>query len=426
MKHMEFGSRPVDGVEPGHEVGRVPGDVTPGETAPETAPDPPALDVRNLHMTYPRSEHPAVNGVTFRVRQGEFVVVLGPSGCGKSTLLRLIAGFEQADGGEIHIAGRCVTRGGAPPDPPERRRIGMVFQSYALWPHKTVRGNLRFPLEQLPLSREERNRRVEEALHRFRLTGLGDRLPAELSGGQCQRVALARALIAEPPLLLMDEPLSNLDAALRRTMLSELEAMRENWAPAVLYVTHHREEAMRLADRILVLHNGRLLQDGTPWEVYHCPATSFVADFVGESNYLEGWVDAEAAPGLFLAHLADGGCVLARGRSECPPAGGAVRLLVRPEWASLISARKARPGEGVGDPEFPSSLEGWRVTVQKVQYLGQTTVYTVHWEGRPFVVTDLGEPRYRPGDEVRLSIHDAWIMPNHRDDRKENDRSGLR
>ncbi|WP_170099991.1 ABC transporter ATP-binding protein [Kyrpidia spormannii] len=374
-----------------------------------------ALELREVSLTYPGSREPAVNEVSLCVRPGEFVVILGPSGCGKSTLLRLIAGFEVPDRGEVVIAGRRVSRAGEGSLPPEKRRIGMVFQSYALWPHKTVRKNLSFPLEQRPMAKNERERRVDEAVERFQLHGLGHRFPAQLSGGQAQRVALARALIAEPPLVLMDEPLSNLDAVLRRTVLEELEAMKASWAPAVVYVTHNREEAIRLGNRILVFQRGQLLQDGSPGDIYHSPQTTFVADFVGESNYIEGRVESEAAPGLFLVRTVDGALLPARG-ARGVVTNRAVPLLVRPEWASLVAASSdSRPGDtGDLNPEaFPA--EESPAVVTSIRYLGQTSTYTIARQNRTFTITDLGEPRFHPGQAVSLRIHDAWIMPDAAD-----------
>jgi iron(III) transport system ATP-binding protein len=225
----------------------------------------------------------AVDGVDLRVRSGELVVLLGPSGCGKTTLLRCIAGLERPTGGEIRVRGRTVfshTNGCFVP--PEHRRIGMMFQSYALWPHMTVSENIGYPLTALP--RPERQARVVEMLDRLGIAGLGHRYPGELSGGQQQRVALARALVASQSLLLFDEPLSNVDAKVRRRLRTELRDLKRRSNFAGIYVTHDQEEAMELADTLVVMESGQVRQVASPRAVYERPASLFVAGFVGEVN----------------------------------------------------------------------------------------------------------------------------------------------
>lgn len=219
--------------------------------------------------------------ISLEIESGEFFFLLGPSGCGKSTLLRIIAGLERADRGSIWIDG-------APIDdvPPQSRGIGMVFQSYALWPHMTVAQNVGFGLANLPLSRQEQKRRVEEALELVRMPGFGDRYPHEISGGQQQRVALARALAMRPRIILLDEPLSNLDAALRHEIREELSSIHKTLQTTMIYVTHDQEDALSLANRIAILNRGRVEQLGGAREVYEHPSSTFVANFLGKANVL--------------------------------------------------------------------------------------------------------------------------------------------
>ncbi len=229
----------------------------------------------------------AVHGVTLDVPSGAFVAVLGPSGCGKTTTLRMVAGFETPSAGEVRIGGTTVS---APARgvfvPPEERRIGMVFQSYAVWPHMTVAENVGYPLRVRRLPPDTRQARVAALLELTRLEGLGQRYPHQLSGGQLQRVALARALAAEPAVLLLDEPLSNLDARLRQEMRIELKAIQRRVGAAVLYVTHDQDEALALADRVAVMGGGRLHQVGAPEAVYGAPVDRFVAEFLGYVGFL--------------------------------------------------------------------------------------------------------------------------------------------
>src|SRR6266566_4214412 len=240
------------------------------------------LEVRNLVKIFGKLT--AVDNVSFKVEQGEVVTLLGPSGCGKTTTLRMVAGFEKPNAGEVEIAGRVVVATNRRINvPPEKRDIGMVFQSYAIWPHMTVFENVAFPLNVRRANRQEIKRRVEETLELVGLANFSDRPAILLSGGQQQRVSLARALVYAPAILLLDEPLSNLDAKLREQMRLEIRALQMKFKLTVLYVTHDQAEAMTLSDRMAVVHRGRFEQVGSPAEVYEQPATPFVAEFLGRT-----------------------------------------------------------------------------------------------------------------------------------------------
>ena len=248
---------------------------------------PPVLEFRAVIKRFGTVN--AVDGVNFAVQRGEIFTLLGPSGCGKTTTLRLVAGLEEPDDGEIYIDGKIVA---APQRglflPPEKRQLGMVFQSYAIWPHLTVFENVAFPLRVRRESADLIRQRVDHALESVGLDGFADRGATQLSGGQQQRVALARALVYEPAVLLLDEPLSNLDAKLREQMRFELRALQRKLTLTILYVTHDQTEAMTLSDRIAVVNRGRFEQVGSPEEVYEKPATTFAGEFLGRTVTLDG------------------------------------------------------------------------------------------------------------------------------------------
>jgi putative spermidine/putrescine transport system ATP-binding protein len=294
--------------------------------------DAPLLRFERVSKRYPArpgaraGAHPpaALDALDLDVARGELLVLLGPSGSGKTTTLMLLAGFETPDAGRILLEGRDIAR-----LPAHRRGIGVVFQSYALFPHMTVAENLAFPLEARGLPRTERELRVGRALGMVRLEGLGDRRPAQLSGGQQQRVALARALVFEPPVVLLDEPLGALDKALREEMQHELRALHRRLGLTMLHVTHDQAEALTLADRIAVLAEGRLRQVAPPRALYDNPADAFVAGFVGENNRLAGTV-LGVAEGLARIRLASGAEVGARAAPALAP-GAPCLVMIRPE-----------------------------------------------------------------------------------------------
>ena len=305
-----------------------------------------ALALRGLTRRY--GSFVAVRDVSLNVESGEFVTLLGPSGSGKTTMLMMVAGFTEPSEGSILLDGRDITA-----LPPERRDFGMVFQGYALFPHMTVAENVAFPLRVRGLGRAAREEKVRAALDLVQLERFADRKPAQLSGGQQQRVALARALVFEPALLLLDEPLSALDKKLRGELQEELKTLHRRIGRTFINVTHDQEEALRLSDRVAILDHGRLVQQGSPLELYERPATRFVADFLGRSNFLAGTV-REVRPGA-MALLA-GGTRLVQAVAEGAPrlALGAPGLLaLRPEKISLL-------GEGeAADTEVAGEIAAW-------------------------------------------------------------------
>jgi ABC-type Fe3+/spermidine/putrescine transport system ATPase subunit len=314
----------------------------------------------------------AVDGVDLTVADGELFTLLGPSGCGKTTLLRLLAGFYQPDGGTIRFGDRVVN-GLAPYE----RRIGMVFQNYALWPHMTVADNIGYGLRLQRLPNEAVAERLREGLRKVNLVGFEARYPGQLSGGQQQRVALARALVLNPDILLLDEPLSNLDAKIRVQVRAEIRRLQRELAITTIYVTHDQEEALSLSDRVAVMRDGRVLQVGPPRDLYERPRTRFVADFVGTNNLVPGEVESRAAGGTDVVVRTALGPLRAIA-SEAVSARCV--LAVRPENVALGSA---------------AAGEGNRVTgrVSLVSYLGSTVRYDVETEA---------------GLVLKADIRDAW------------------
>jgi sn-glycerol 3-phosphate transport system ATP-binding protein len=306
------------------------------------------IEIEKISKSY--DGRPVVSDLSLSVPKGAFCVLLGPSGCGKSTTLRLIAGLEQPDSGTVMIGGSDVTH-----LTPAQRGIAMVFQSYALFPHLSVAENIIFGLRVRRISRAERDSRLKRVADIVGLTQLLDRKPAQLSGGQRQRVALGRAIIAETRLCLMDEPLSNLDAKLRHEMRSEIRALQQRLGMTMVYVTHDQTEAMTMADRVVLMREGRIEQNGPPEQLYNRPATAFTARFIG-------------TPPMNL---------IARGD----------RLIgVRPEHIRIVSQ------------------DGHTVRVKSVEHLGADSIVLCEIEGQPIAVRQDGFSKAAPGDDIRL----AW------------------
>jgi iron(III) transport system ATP-binding protein len=290
-----------------------------------------AVTLDTVHKAY--GLNPVVKGLSLDVQPGEMLALLGPSGCGKTTTLRIIAGLERADRGTVRIDGREVD-GPKGQVPPEDRGLGMVFQSYAVWPHKSVLENVAYPLKLKGLGSGERSAQALKALSWVRLEALSARMPHALSGGQLQRVALARALVASPKVLLLDEPLSNLDATLREELRAEIAALRARLGTTMIYVTHDQSEALALADRVAVMNKGVIEQLAPPRELYERPASPFVAAFVGGANVLEGAVDGDA--------FVTGGVRLELPK-EVVRVEGARHLVVRPEGIAVGEGSTALP-----------------------------------------------------------------------------------
>jgi iron(III) transport system ATP-binding protein len=349
----------------------------------------PGVSLRALTRRY--GDVAAVDGLSLDVKPGELVALLGPSGCGKTTTLRLVAGFLAPEVGEIWVGDRCLSSPGTVV-PPERRRMAMIFQSYALWPHMTVTQNVAYGLRFKPeLTRADRDRRVTEMLRVVQLAGYEARYPGELSGGQQQRVAVARALVVEPEILLLDEPLSNLDANLREEMRFEIRRLHETFGITTLYVTHDQAEAMVISDRIAVLDRGRVAQVGAADEVFLQPRTRFVAEFIGRTNLVEGVAVGpdRVAHGRLRLRVGAGGLV----------PGARVAVSIRPHEIALAAP----------DDTAPSGRNALRGVVQRASFLGDGVDYHVAIADSDVVlrVAAAVAPRWRAGDAVSLSIEPA-------------------
>jgi multiple sugar transport system ATP-binding protein len=341
------------------------------------------VELRNITKSF-GAVH-VIKGVDLDIQAGEFCVFVGPSGCGKSTLLRLVAGLEEITSGTLKIRGDVVND-----LPPSKRGIAMVFQSYALYPHMTVYNNMAFGMKLARAAKEEIDRKVREAADILQLTPLLDRLPKQLSGGQRQRVAIGRAIVREPIVFLFDEPLSNLDAALRTQMRIEIGGLHSALGATMIYVTHDQVEAMTMADRIVVLNAGVVEQVGAPLELYHRPANLFVAGFIGspKMNFIRSRV-AESGGGLTRVALPGGGDIGVPSQGARIEAGAPIIVGIRPEHLSL--------GNGFG-----GHIAG---RVRLVEQLGAETILYVDLpDSDPVVVRSSGMARYKPGDDIRMAV----------------------
>jgi ABC-type Fe3+/spermidine/putrescine transport system ATPase subunit len=342
----------------------------------------------------------AVDGIGLEIAEGEFFTFLGSSGCGKTTTLRLIGGLEKPDAGSIHVGARCVA---APQRrifvKPEKRDMGMVFQSYALWPHMTVFENVSYPLRLRRIKGRAAESKVAEVLALVGLAGLEDRPAPSLSGGQQQRVALARALVFSPKVLLLDEPLSNLDAQLREEMRRELKALQRRINITVVFVTHDQVEALSLSDRIAIMRYGRIEQVGTPQAVYDHPATPFVRDFLGKTLLLPGKIAAVSHETVRVEASAAGAGMLAVGAKNVmagadgfPAVGQAALLAIRPEKVALSSAAAENGGNRI------------RGILQASQFLGDRYEHTVTVGSETRVLVSPDAHKLEPGSEIWLEL----------------------
>jgi len=360
------------------------------------------LQLDNVVKRFAQSSEAAVGGLTLGVDEGEMLVLLGPSGCGKTTTLQLIAGLIHPDGGTIAIDGKPVAGPGWGL-PPEKRNLGMVFQSYAVWPHKTVAENVAYGLRLRRVAAETMKRKVADVLDMVKLRGLEARYPSEISGGQQQRVALARAIVVNPSLLLLDEPLSNLDAALREQMRAELKSLQRELGLASVYVTHDQAEAMTLADRLVVMQEGNIVQQGKPEDVFSRPASPFVAGFLGVTNLLRGRAGAIEGTsgridvaGLGVLHGYVDREAAARLRSDA-----SAWLSVRPVAVALSETR----------PACANALEA---RVSGRTFLGDFTEYVLHSGEFCWRVHTISSGRVPRGANVWISFPAdlATIMPD--------------
>ena len=349
-----------------------------------------SLTIERLQKTYfdpfANKQVTAIRDISLAVEAGDFVAVVGPSGCGKTTCLRCIAGLERPTAGRIRIGERMIT---AIEDgvflPPEKREIGMVFQSYAVWPHMTVFENVAYPLRSLGVRGDTLKTRVMEALKLVQLDLLAERYSSQISGGQQQRVALARSLVSAPKLLLFDEPLSNLDANLRLQMRVEIKELQRRLGFTAVYVTHDQTEAMAIADRIAIMEKGVLRQLGTPRDIYERPANAFVAGFMGTTNLLEGTLAGKDSAGAVVKTRA--GVDVRVARADGASQGDAVRVSIRPEAMAL------NPAAGVNV---------WPATVRLATYIGESIIYRAEIGNQPIEVHAKPNEVYAAGTAIRV------------------------
>lgn len=346
------------------------------------------ITITGLNMSFDGNR--VVKDLGLEVQDQEFVTFLGPSGCGKTTTLRLLAGFLSPDSGEIHVDGQLLTSS-TTTVPPERRNMGMVFQNYAVWPHMSVFENIAFGLKLAKVGKSERGDRVERIMAAVGLEGLGDRRPGQLSGGQQQRVALARSLVVEPSILLLDEPLSNLDAKLRERMRDELKELQQRMGITFVYVTHDQAEAMALSDRVAVFHQGVLQQYGPPRDIYERPSNLFVADFMGSVNKVPGTLIG-TVNGVTQVSVGHGRLVRTAVPVNLDSSRKDVIVTIRPEAIGISS------GDLTSDD---NSLEG---TVVDVTFLGKFVDYEVEVDGLPVRVQADRHTVLDVGSKVLLTI----------------------
>ncbi|MDT9591709.1 ABC transporter ATP-binding protein [Nocardioides zeae] len=377
----------------------------------EPAPDAGRIVIRDLRKTYTRNDGttvPAIDGVDLEVEAGTFCVLLGPSGCGKTTLLRCLAGLEEPASGTIDVGGRPFFDTGSRVSlTPQERRLGMVFQSYALWPHMSVEKNVAFPMTtrraRRHFSRDEVRERVAKALATVDIAELAGQPISALSGGQQQRVALARAIAFGSDVVLFDEPLSNVDAKVRVQLRQEIHALQRELGFTAVYVTHDQEEAMELADVLVVLKKGRIEQAGAPRQLYRTPVSRYVADFVGTADVVEATVVGVEGPGL-VAVTSEVGDLVVAAPGEAPAAGSSVGVVVRAEDWRVVPDGAAAAAAGVNEV---------RGTVRDSAYLGAATQYVVEVGGRTLRVRPQGSALLDEGHALTLRVDasDLHLVP---------------
>jgi iron(III) transport system ATP-binding protein len=359
-----------------------------------------AVSVTFQSVTKRFGDTAAVDGVTFEIHEGELFFLLGPSGCGKSTALRTVAGFYQADEGDIHFGERAMRN-----VPPHERNTGMVFQNYALWPHMTVYQNVEYGLNVRKVPDAEKKRRVGEALDIVQMHEYAERSSNQLSGGQQQRVALARALVIEPDVLLLDEPLSNLDAKLRDEMRQEIKRIHGEVGLTTIYVTHDQREALSLASRVAVMRLGKIVQIGAPREIYAEPDNTFVAHFIGDTNFLDGRIETNGGGALSVKTSV--GQVRCDTRQEFSGGDEAV-LSIRPESLRIGHAAEAE-----------ADTNSYEATVVGATYLGTIEEYELALSDDVSMrasVYNPGHVEHHPGDRVHVSFDASDVVPLRRPD----------
>lgn len=373
------------------------------------------IELENLTKEF--DDITAVDSISLSIQDGEFFTIVGPSGCGKSTTLRMIAGFEEPTAGRVKINGNDVTN-----QPPNERDVGLVFQDYALFPHMTAAENIAFGLQMQEVPESAQQDRIDDVLELVDLPGVGSQYPEELSGGQQQRIALARALVIEPDVLLLDEPLSNLDKQLRESLQIELKRIQQETNVTTIHVTHNQEEAMTLADRMCVLNNGQVEQVASPRDVYNHPKTPFVSEFVGKANAFGATVERTddtvsveltAAP---LSFQIDG---VAAEELQTMQEG---LLVVRPERIQLSALPDHSPPRGQGTQQAKLRKNQFRATVRDRQFKGEKTRYELsidHGGSQDLEMTAHAESGFEPGETVLITVDASELIfiphaPNNR------------
>jgi putative spermidine/putrescine transport system ATP-binding protein len=355
------------------------------------------VEIRDAVKRY--GSNVVLNGINLEVKQGELLTLLGPSGCGKTTTLNLIAGFLEADEGDVYIKGKNVTK-----VPPYKRDLGMVFQTYSLFPHMTVYENLKFGLKLRKVAKQDQEKKIARALELVKMSGLGNRYPRELSGGQRQRVAIARALVVEPELLLLDEPLSNLDAKLRHELRVEIKRLQKEIGVTTIFVTHDQEEALSMSDRVVVMNAGKIEQISSPTEIYNHPKSEFVFQFIGKSNSFEGKIvsiDSKKISVQVDGEITDVDIENIMGQDRVCHVGDDVKLFIRPEKIHIASS----------EDNTKLSLHYQKGKISQINYLGTSWEIDVQTLGKTLqVLSSTYDSLWKPGSEVHVGWNPSDIM----------------